>query len=256
MIDLIYIYTLREFNNKACLNLDNMTFSPEDNFGSIPPTNTDEEDFDEKWGIDGLSLEGEETTSAETAGKEAEPEPTLEELGEMYRVPDKVSETPIVEAEKVESSAVSNETEVRLDPQQEKNRQAKEKIQPLIDKFKQLQKEKYDNSDLYTSRTESAILNGNKEEYRQLYEKSLADMLIRADLYDQALKEYTEAGGEGDLQDVMYGGSTRESMLIFQKHAMGGADEMFEKVKSHLAKKAREEAEERIKKRKSNFFTN
>lgn len=119
-----------------------MTFSPENDFGSVPPASTGGDDFDKKWNIDGLSLEGDETAPAGTAGVEAQPEPTLEELGEMYKVSEtpKVlvedaggvvggwdlddidaefdefeegEETPVAGVEEEESSAVSNETKSR-----------------------------------------------------------------------------------------------------------------------------------------------
>ena len=136
-----------------------------------------------------------------------------------------------------EVKAPATETEVKQELQQERNRQAKEKIQPLIDKFQELSRERRSNKDFVTGEKEFAVLKGDKDKYRQLHDKDIKGWLAEADLYEQALKEYKEAGGEGDLQNEMYTGSTRESVLIFEKSAMGGADAMFEKTQAGLAGK-------------------
>lgn len=234
MIDLIYIYTLREFTNKAYLNLYNMTFSPEDNFGSVPPTNTDEEDFDKKWDIDGLSLEGEETTPAETAGKEAEPEPTLEELGEMYRVPDKVSEapvedtegvkseaaeTPIVEVEKVESSVVSNETKSPED-----FLRLKKEFFNEMTRFDVMGKE-------YTAEAEYAFITGDMEGAKVAYQKAIEARIALYEASISALGADFDGGNfqnRGSSEDP-YVRKIYESQVNTQKEGIANAKSSLER---------------------------
>jgi len=127
-------------------------------------------------------------------------------------------------------------TENTKEAVEEKNHQAKEKIQPLIDKFQELEKARYAKRDYLYGEQRYAVLSGNKERYKELHDGDINDWLARCDLYEKALKEYHEAGGEGDLQEVgvMYGGSTRESVLIFERAAMGGWERQFEGSKSFL----------------------
>lgn len=140
----------------------------------------------------------------------------------------------------------AREDEVDKDLQQEKNRQAKKEIQPLIDKFKELSEKRRAETDYVRGQQEFAVLNGDKEEYRKLHDKDIDGWLAEADLYEQALKGYQEAGGEGDLEKEMYTGSTRERVLTFEKSAMGGADAMFEKSQDGLAGKYDEGAHYRL----------
>jgi|GEM_PF-6764563 len=134
-------------------------------------------------------------------------------------------------------AAQATKGEVEIERSRENNRKAKEKIQPLIDKFGELLKEEWARADYVRGEKEFAVLSGDKERYSQLYNEAINRWLAQADLYEQALREYHEEGGEGELQGVgeMYTGSTRESVLIFEKSAMGGADTMFEKSKDQLA---------------------
>jgi hypothetical protein len=136
-----------------------------------------------------------------------------------------------------EAVVPATEMEAKKEGQQEKNRQAKEKIKPLIDKFNKLSSERKSKTDYVRGQKEYAVLKGDKEEYRKLHSEDINGWLAEADIYEKALKEYKEAGGEGDLQSEMYTGSTRESVLIFEKSSMGGADEMFEKSQAGLAGK-------------------
>lgn len=168
------------------------------------------------------------------AKKEAEEKPTIKAAGGS--LDDFLAEIKPVEAvpetvKSVEAKVPASETEVK------KKLQPKEKIQPLIDKFQELSRESRARTDYDRGQKEYAVLKGDKKEYRRLHDEGINNWLAQADLYEQALKEYQEAGGEGDLQKEMYTGSTRESVLIFERSAMGGADAMFEKTQAGLAGK-------------------
>lgn len=126
-----------------------------------------------------------------------------------------------------------------IETQQEKNRQAKEKIQPLIDKFEELGREKRSKADYDRGQRIYAALKGDKEEYLKLHDEDINAWLAQCDIYEQALKEYHDAGGEGDLSKEMYTGSTRESVRIFEQSSMGGRnrDEMFKEAQASIAGK-------------------
>lgn len=89
-----------------------------------------------------------------------------------------------------EAKMPASENEVKKGLQQERNRQAKEKIQPLIDKFQELSRERRTRTDYVRGQKEFAILKGDKEEYRKLHDEDINGWLAEVDLYEQALKEY------------------------------------------------------------------
>lgn len=112
-----------------------MTFSPEDNFGSVPPPPAEtEDDFDAKWGTGELSLEGDETASAETPAVETAPEPTLEELGERYRVRAATSTEDFMEA----NPETGTETTGDKVEEQESPKTPEEAVDRYIEEFKEL----------------------------------------------------------------------------------------------------------------------